>query len=285
MRKYTSYSVYPENIYNKEISKIKLLDANEEREVARRLQRGDLSAKEELVTSNLRFVVKVAKRYMNRGLPLMDLIEEGNFGLMRAAEKFDPERGFRFSTYSIWWIRQSIERAIMNQGRTVRLPVHVLKRMNKFKKVKEKMRNESSKEPSYESIASKLDVQLPLIARKILHGEKTTISLDIPLSSGSSQTIADTVEDENTLDPSACLANTEMTSLISDWLGTLSSQQREIIVRRFGLFGFDNMSLQNVSNDIGLTRERVRQIQYRALAVLRRKLSGDGFGPNELYKN
>ncbi|MGD8514494.1 MAG: RNA polymerase sigma factor RpoS [Granulosicoccaceae bacterium] len=270
-------------IYLSEIGRSPLLTAEEEVHFARMAQKGIEEGRQRMIESNLRLVVKIARRYMNRGLALLDLIEEGNLGLIRAVEKFDPERGFRFSTYATWWIRQTIERAIMNQTRTIRLPIHVVKEMNVYLRAARKLTQELAHEPSPEDVARMLDKPIEDVKRMMGLNERVT-SADMPLSHSTDTTILDSIADESVDDPATMLQNDDVRSHIDDWLNQLNDKQREVVERRFGLHGYETATLEEVGNEIGVTRERVRQIQIEALKRLREVLERDGYSMETIFR-
>lgn len=255
-------------LYLGEIGASPLLTAEEEVYFSRRALKGDEAARKRMIESNLRLVVKISRRYTNRGLTLLDLIEEGNLGLIRAVEKFDPERGFRFSTYATWWIRQSIERALMNQTRTIRLPIHVVKELNVYLRASRELMQELDHEPTFEEIAQKVGKPVEDVEKMMGLNERVT-SLDVPSIMDSERPIVDTVADHQESDPAMLLQNSNMSDSILQWLDELSEKQRDVIVRRFGLRGHEANTLEDVGLEIGLTRERVRQIQVEALKRLR----------------
>jgi len=268
-------------IYLREIGFSPLLTAREVVELGRLVQKGDEHARRRMIESNLRLVVKIARRYINRGLAFLDVIEEGNLGLIRAVEKFDPERGFRFSTYATWWIRQTIERAIMNQTRTIRLPVHILKEINVYQRAARVLAQQLDHEPSAEEIATKLDTPIEEVKRMLGLDEKIA-SVDAPFEADQERTLLDAIPDEKASDPADLLQGEEVHSHIADWLQTLPDKQREVVERRFGLSGREASTLEQVGLDVGVTRERVRQIQVEALGKLRKILEKQGFSLDNL---
>jgi RNA polymerase nonessential primary-like sigma factor len=263
-------------LYLKEIGFSALLTAEEEVYFARRAQRGDEKARKRMIESNLRLVVKIARRYMNRGLTLLDLIEEGNLGLIRAVEKFDPERGFRFSTYATWWIRQTIERGIMNQTRTIRLPVHVLKEINIYQRAARHLSQKLDHEPSPEEVANLLDKPVEEV-KDMLGLNERVASVDAPLDDDPDRSLLDAIADDTAPDPEGMLQREDLRYLIQQWLAGLNDKQREVVERRFGLNGREIATLEEVGADIGVTRERVRQIQVEALKQLRTVLEKSGY--------
>ena len=262
-------------LYLKEIGHTPLLSAEEEVYYARRALSGDSASRRRMIESNLRLVVKIARRYLNRGLCLLDLIEEGNLGLIHAVEKFDPEKGFRFSTYATWWIRQNIERGLMNQSRTIRLPVHIVKQLNGFLRAQRDYVRETGQEAGSREIAkstgsSRLDVERLMILNESLS------SIDAPAAADSETAVVDMLSAETKQNPRNHVQASEMRARIECWLLQLSEKQREIICRRFGLRGFDTDTLENVGVEVGLTRERVRQIQIKALQQLKILIRKEG---------
>ncbi len=270
-------------LYLNEIGISKLLTAQEEVDLSRRAQKGDQAARARMIESNLRLVVKIARRYMNRGLALLDLIEEGNLGLIRAVEKFDPERGFRFSTYATWWIRQTIERAIMNQTRTIRLPIHVVKEINVYLRATRELSQSLDHEPTSEEVAELLDKPIKEVKRMLGLNERVT-SVDTPYGKDADKPLLDTIADEHAMDPAIGIQNAGLNANIDVWLEKLNDKQKEVVERRFGLHGYENSTLEQVANELGVTRERVRQIQMDALRRLREILERDGFSVDAIFK-
>lgn len=268
-------------LYLNDIGSTPLLTAAEEVLVARALQAGDEAARHRMIKSNLRLVVMIAKRYANRGLALLDLIEEGNLGLIRAVEKFDPERGFRFSTYATWWIRQSIERALMNQSRTIRLPIHIQKDINSIIRCTRELRSSLRREPSTTEIADVLDRDPGEVSNLLKLSEKIT-SVDNQMSEDSDRSLVETVTSQIEDNPLSIVDNQKVGGCLEDWLDDLPDRQREILARRFGLMGYEASTLEAVGEEVGLTRERVRQIQIDALARLKRAALRDGLSEQEL---
>jgi len=273
----------PTRIYLNEIGASRLLTAEEEISLARLAQAGDYEARQRMIVSNLRLVVKIARRYLYRGLPLLDLIEEGNLGLIRAVEKFDPERGFRFSTYATWWIRQTIERAIMNQTRTVRLPIHVVKEINVFLRASRLLAQRLDHEPSAEEVAQLLDKPSREVKR-LLGLNEHVASVDTPLGKDADKPLVDLLPDEAADDPTERIQDREVQLNLDHWLSKLTDKQREVLERRFGIHGYENRTLEKVAEELGVTRERVRQIQMDALRRLRDILEKEGFSIEAFFK-
>ncbi|MFT4835555.1 MAG: RNA polymerase nonessential primary-like sigma factor [Psychromonas sp.] len=270
-------------LYLGEIGFSPLLTAEEEVYYARRLLRGDQVSRKRMIESNLRLVVKISRRYNNRGLSLLDLVEEGNLGLIRAVEKFDPEKGFRFSTYATWWIRQTIERAIMNQTRTIRLPIHIVKKLNVYLRTARELTHTLTHEPTPEEIAEVLGVSAKEVS-KILKLNERISSVDIPIGNNSDKELLDIIPDRKEASPENELQDADMKLRIVKWLEDLNPKQREVLARRFGLLGYEAATLENVGKEIGLTRERVRQIQVEALKYLRDVLSEQGLSIESLFE-
>ena len=269
-------------IYLGEIGFSPLLTAQEEVFYSRRALKGDKAARRRMIESNLRLVVKIARRYSNRGLALLDLVEEGNLGLIRAVEKFDPERGFRFSTYATWWIRQTIERAIMNQTRTIRLPIHVVKELNIYLRAARELAHKLDHEPTAEDIAKSLNKPVGDITKMLRLNERIA-SVDTPVGGENDKALLDILADEDDHGPEGVLQDENLKANITDWLDSLNSKQKEVLARRFGLLGYEASTLEDVGREIGLTRERVRQIQVEALRKLRDSLKQQGLTLDALF--
>lgn len=268
------------HLYLSEIGFFPLLSADQEVEMGRLIQKGSLSARNKMVESNLRLVVKIARRYINRGLSLLDLISEGNLGLIRAAEKFDPEKGFRFSTYATWWIRQNVERAIMSQTRTIRLPIHIAKEMNIYLRLKRD--TSMNHEPTSQEIAIKVNKSISDVERILALNEKVC-SLDMPFAGGTEKHLMDIIADPESLDPCTSLVDINLNQELDFWLDNLSVKQKEVIIRRFGLKGEERQSLEEVGIKVGLTRERVRQIQIEGLKRLKEIMASRGLNYTLLF--
>lgn len=262
-------------LYLNEIGANPLLTPEEELALSRRVRLGDFEARQTMIERNLRLVVNIAKHYLNRGMPLLDLVEEGNLGLIHALEKFDPERGFRFSTYATWWIRQNIERAIMNQSRTIRLPVHVVKELNQVLRTMRNLESKSGGDCCAEDIAQVLDKPVEDV-RHILSLNEHTASLDAPLDIDPSLSIGESLADDDQDGPDVQIQNAEIGSLVQTWISQLGEKQRTVIEYRYGINGSEIATLEELAERLGLTRERVRQIQLEALAQLRKILRRAG---------
>ena len=268
-------------IYLNEIGANPLLTQGQELAFSRRVRQGDETARQKMIEHNLRLVVNIAKHYLNRGMPLLDLVEEGNLGLIHALDKFDPERGFRFSTYATWWIRQNIERAIMNQSRTIRLPVHVVKELNSVLRAMRHLEAASARETGIEEIAQLLDKPVEEV-RQVLALNEHVASLDAPLEIDPSLSIGESLADDAAETPEMQIHTVEVEHLITEWIGMLSDKQRQVIEYRYGLNGCEVATLEELAERLSLTRERVRQIQIEALAQLRRILKRHGVSKDVL---
>ena len=258
----------PVQVYLRSIGRIKLLTPTEEIELARRIAKGDMLAKKRLVQSNLRLVVSVAKKYQGRGLPFLDLIQEGNVGLIRAAEKFDAERGYKFSTYATWWIRQGITRALADKSRTIRVPVHLVETINALRKVTRRLSQELGRRPTMEELAKEMNVTLTKV-KEILAANRMPLSLDTPYGEDEDNSLAELVEDENSKRPEDSTEASLMSSDIHGVLKLLTPREREVLIYRFGLNDGKQRTLEQVGKLIGITRERTRQIELKALRALR----------------
>ncbi|MCG9650305.1 RNA polymerase sigma factor RpoS [Vibrio brasiliensis] len=269
-------------LYLGEIGFSPLLTAEEEVLYARRALRGDEAARKRMIESNLRLVVKISRRYSNRGLALLDLIEEGNLGLIRAVEKFDPERGFRFSTYATWWIRQTIERALMNQTRTIRLPIHVVKELNIYLRTARELSQKLDHEPTAEEIATQLDKPVDDVSKMLRLNERIS-SVDTPIGGDGEKALLDIIPDINNSDPEVSTQDDDIKNSLIHWLDELNPKQKEVLARRFGLLGYEPSTLEEVGREINLTRERVRQIQVEGLRRLREILIKQGLNMENLF--
>ena len=258
----------PVRMYLKEIGQVKLLTAEEEIELAKRVSEGDKAAKDRLTEANLRLVVSIAKKYSGRGLHILDLIQEGNTGLIRAVDKFDYTKGNKFSTYATWWIRQAITRAIADQARTIRVPVHMVEVINKATRCNRKLVQELGREPTLEEIAAELN--LPI--EKIIEANRTaadTLSLDMPVGDEEDTTIGSFVEDDNTPGPVDATSNAMLSEALTEILGTLTEREADVLRMRFGMYDGRTHTLEEVGQIFGVTRERIRQIENKAIRKLR----------------
>jgi len=269
---YEDFSMDAIKLYLKDIQKTNLLTAEQERALARLIDQGDMAARDRMIESNLRLVVKIAKRYMNRGLPFLDLIEEGNLGLIKAVERFKLSKECRFSTYATWWIRQSIERALVNQSRTIRLPVHVSDDINKLIKVTRELVRVLNREPQVKEVAEAMGVE-PAYVRRLMVLLKKTYSIEHPMGENNDYSLIDTIEDTSVVSPLDLSEWLNKYQIIIDMLATLNDNEKEIIALRFGLDDRDPQTLDTIGRQFGVTRERIRQIEAKSLDKLRALLS------------
>lgn len=280
-------------LYLREVRRTDLFTPQQEFETATRARAGDFEARQSMIEHNLRLVVSIAKGYLGRGVPLSDLIEEGNLGLMHAIDKFEPERGFRFSTYATWWIRQSVERAVMNQGRVIRLPVHVVRELQQVLRARRTLENDpafAAARNGFEGEGVRVEDVAALLGREVqevaelLAMAETPKSLDAVMDrSDDEHTLGDSMADELTLDPTGVTQNHEVERLLNSWIDALSSREREVLEGRFGLHDREPETLEVLSDRLGLTRERVRQIQNEALLKLKRHMARNGISKQALF--
>jgi len=256
-------------LYLREIQKTKLLTADDEKELAGRIAKGDKAARDKMIESNLRLVVKIAKRYINRGLPFLDLIEEGNIGLIKAVERFKLSKECRFSTYATWWIRQSIERALVNQSRTIRLPVHVSDDINRMLRVTRELVQRMNREPSVKEVAAVMEVS-SVYVRRLMVLLKKTYSIERPMGENNDYFLIDTIEDTSTISPAVLLEDLNKFEMFSKWFATLSETEKKILTLRFGLDDKEPQTLDTIGRNLGVTRERIRQIEAKSLEKLRK---------------
>lgn len=256
-------------LYLRDIQKTKLLTAEEERELAIRIGEGDKAARDRMIESNLRLVVKIAKRYINRGLPFLDLIEEGNLGLIKAVERFKISKECRFSTYATWWIRQSIERALVNQSRTIRLPVHVSDDINKMLRVSRELMQKLNREPAVKEIATGMGADQAYV-RRLMQLLKKTYSIERPMGENSDYFLLDTIEDTSAVSPSELLENVDRYEHVIEWFNSLSENEKSILTLRFGLDDTESQTLDTIGKQFGVTRERIRQIEAKTIEKLRK---------------
>ncbi|MBX6334765.1 RNA polymerase sigma factor RpoD [Candidatus Saccharibacteria bacterium] len=257
-------------LYLREIGKIPLLSPEEELELAKRVAKGDKEAKDKMAEANMRLVVSIAKRYVGRGLDLLDLIQEGNTGLLRAVEKFDPDKGFKFSTYATWWIRQAITRAIADQARTIRIPVHMVETINKLLRTQRRLTQELNREPTNEEIAAAMDIDVDKVEH-IMKIKQDISSLDASIRDDEEESVlADFIEDEDTISPEESATNQLLKEQVKEMLSILTEREQKIIRLRFGLEDGKQHTLEEVGQEFSVTRERIRQIEAKALAKLRK---------------
>lgn len=259
-------------LYLREIGKIPLLSGEEEMELARRIVAGDKKAKDKMAEANMRLVVSIAKRYSGRGLDFLDLIQEGNTGLLRAVEKFDPDKGFKFSTYATWWIRQAITRAIADQARTIRIPVHMVETINKLLRTQRRMTQELNREPTIEELAKELEME-PEKVEHVIKIKQDISSLDAGIGrdgDDEDSVLGDFIEDEDMVSPEESASNQLLKEQVRDVLSSLSDRERKIVELRFGLGNGKSHTLEEVGQEFAVTRERIRQIEAKALAKLRK---------------
>ena len=258
----------PVKVYLKEIGRVPLLSAEEEVELAIKMSQGDVAAKKRLSEANLRLVVSIAKRYVGRGMQFLDLIQEGNLGLIKAVEKFDHTKGFKFSTYATWWIRQAITRAIADQARTIRIPVHMVETINKVKKVNSQLLHENGHEPTNEQIAEKLEMPVEKV-REIMRVAQEPVSLETPIGEEEDSHLGDFIPDEDAPAPSDVASHTMLKEQLAEVLSTLTPREEKVLRLRFGLEDGRSRTLEEVGKEFNVTRERIRQIEAKALRKLR----------------
>lgn len=267
-------------LYLREIQKTTLLTADEEKALASRIAKGEKAARDKMIESNLRLVVKIAKRYINRGLPFLDLIEEGNMGLIKAVERFKLSKECRFSTYATWWIRQSIERALVNQSRTIRLPVHVSDDINKMLKITRELVQRYNREPNVKEIATEMKVNSAYI-RRLMVLLKKTYSIERPMGENNDYFLIDTIEDTSTISPAVLLEDLNKYEIVSKWFSSLSDNEQKILTLRFGLDDKEPQTLDTIGRSFGVTRERIRQIEAKSLEKLRKYIESTDSGAVE----
>ncbi len=258
----------PVRMYLKEIGKVPLLTADEEIELAKRMENGDSKAKKKLAEANLRLVVSIAKRYVGRGMLFLDLIQEGNLGLIKAVEKFDYKKGYKFSTYATWWIRQAITRAIADQARTIRIPVHMVETINKLIRVSRQLLQELGREPTPEEIAEEMEIPVERV-REILKISQEPVSLETPIGEEEDSHLGDFIQDDNVPVPADAATFTLLKEQLEDVLGTLTEREQKVLILRFGLEDGRSRTLEEVGREFSVTRERIRQIEAKALRKLR----------------
>jgi RNA polymerase primary sigma factor len=255
-------------LYLREISAIALLTAEEEVKLAKKVWHKDPVARQQMIEANLRLVVSIAKRYLNRGLPFLDLIEEGNIGLIKAVERFQYKKGFKFSTYASWWIRQAIERALVNQTRTIRLPIHVDEKINRFIKVLREQVQTKGREPTMDEMAEVMDTSVEKV-KEVMQVVRSTQSLDMPIGEKQENSLKDVIEDTSILSPADIVEGIKRHEMISNWLDKLTDNEKNVVILRFGLEDGEPKTLEKIGEEFGVTRERIRQIESSALKKLR----------------
>ncbi len=255
-------------IYLREISAIPLLTSEEEVKLAKKVWKKDPVARQKMIEANLRLVVSIAKRYLNRGLPFLDLIEEGNIGLIKAVERFQYQKGFKFSTYASWWIRQAIERSLVNQTRTIRLPIHVDEKINRFVRVLREQIQAKGREPSMDELASVMDTSVEKI-KEVMQVVRSTQSLDMPIGEKQENSLKDVIEDKSILSPSDIVEGIKRHEMIASWLEKLTENEKNVVILRFGLEDGEPKTLEKIGEEFRVTRERIRQIESSALKKLR----------------
>ena len=255
-------------LYLKEVHKTRLLSAEDERVLGRRVAKGDMAARDRMIESNLRLVVKIAKRYINKGLSFLDLIEEGNIGLIKAVDRFQVKKGCRFSTYATWWIRQSIERALINQARTIRLPVHIAGDVNRMLKISRDLQRDLKREPRVNEIAEAMNEKTGYVTDLMTQARKT-YSMEHPMGEDGEFSLLDTIEDNSAVDPHRHAEGMQDYAKIDEWLMNLSEHERKILIQRYGLEDTTTMTLDKIGRQNGVSRERIRQIQEQGLDKLR----------------
>jgi RNA polymerase primary sigma factor len=263
------------DMYAKDIRKFALLTKDEERELANQIDETDSPEKQKFIKANLRLVILIANKYKYKGLSLSDLIQEGNIGLIKAVERFDPERGFKFATYATWWIRQAMTRAIADTGRTVRVPVHVTDKIVKINHIKRRFLVETGREPTAEEISEEIGISAKKV-QKILKVMRKTVSLDIPISPERDETLKDVVEDENSVNSEDFINSENAIKIVRDLLQHLTPREQKIIRMRYGLDSGDEHTLEEVGDEVGVTRERIRQIQVRTMEKMKKLLIKKG---------
>ncbi len=274
--------VDPMDIYLKDIGNKPLLTKEEEIYFGRLCQQGDFAARQRMIESNLRLVVKIARRYIRSGLPILDLIEEGNLGLIRAVEKFDPERGFRFSTYSAWWIQQNIERAIMSQNRTIRLPVHVMKKLNSCLRASRELSTQLDHDPTFEEIANHTGHNSSNV-EYLFHLNEKIVSMDSSISDDINKPLLDSLTNDKD-NPELIYCDLDLSASISKWINLLKPLQKQAMELRFGLNGYEPTTLEQTGINMGVTREKVRQLQYESIKFLKELLTKTGNNIDNLLR-